>query len=196
MITASIDQAHLNETMRRIEEGRHHLDVHQDKVEPMGTMVHVKFGIHLSVYVEGDKFWVGNHPFMAGRALPCLAAYSRAYRFLQVIQVVEKQTLPLLDLSQDWPIMKRTMLASLGLPPKSVFTDLAPIIKNFWTVAEELRRLEIKRHLLGTISTAAWDTLQDAALSLGYRNLTEAHEVNALPDVFSEAIEAAEAKPL
>lgn len=191
MIMASTDKFRTDETMRRIEQGRHHLDRNMDKVEPLsdGTVI-ITFGAFLTLYFAGDQFWQGVMTAPPGRALPRLATYHRVYMFLQAIQVAER--------------ISTASVSTLRIKPADPYfqiTTCSPSLNmvdgviRIATVAEELRSLG-ERWPHSACSYEASARVESAAHSLGYENSRSARLDKALPDVLSAAIEAEEAEYL
>lgn len=184
MILASTDNFRAEETMRRVEQGRQHLDCNTDTVETMPDgLVLITFGAFLTIYVQGDKFWQGASTAPPGRAWPRLAAYHRAFLFLQTIRVVEQISTASVSTLRVKPALPYFVT---GQPKEFPYLPTKGM-----SVGEELRSAQDLN-----LSGLARSFLNSAAVNLGYKDLLDACINRARIDVLSEAIEAAEADPL
>lgn len=72
---------------------------------------------------------------------------------------------------------------------------MGPITRELWAVAG-LRESLWREQIMRLVSNGAYEVARGAAESLGYPNVSTAYLAGAMPDVLSEAIEAAEALSL
>ncbi len=68
---------------------------------------------------------------------------------------------------------------------------MGPIARELWAVAGQPES-HWRGQIMRLVSNDAYAVARDAAESLGFPNVSTASDVGALPDVLSEAIEAAE----
>ncbi len=72
---------------------------------------------------------------------------------------------------------------------------MGPIAKELWAVTGKPES-HWPGQITRLVSNAAYEVTRDAAESLGFPNVSTAYLAGAMPDVLSEAIEAAEALKL